>query len=413
MSGLAIFSFAATCLVALLGAVLRSRAFGVFRFILLSLYTCIALPILPRSGDIGGVALALHLTVYIDSLFLIRPRLRPTSFRILVSWPAQYFIAATLFAMPWAIASALGFKLPWLWLPYLIGVLGLYQSLTSRRDLVTLDLRDVKSLSELKRCRAPIEQWRDGFPKQWSKLNQHEFVFAQISDPHLGPMMSVSRLQVICERIVAAEPDVILLTGDYLTMESQARFEDLRDALQPLTMLKGRVYASLGNHDHEALTTVKRALSDLGIILLKDQKLELTLRGHAVDLLGFDFHFSNRASTLASALTKMKTRPDAFKLALLHDPGEFRHLPPNAVDLALSGHTHGGQVGLVSFGIPLSVISLFSKLPDHGFWGKAHSRLYVHRGTGQYGFPLRMGVPAEESLVRVLLPEPVELDEDS
>ncbi len=67
----------------------------------------------------------------------------------------------------------------------------------------------------------------------------------------------------------------------------------------------------------------------------------------------------------------------------------------------LSGHTHGGQVGLVSVGLQGTILRLFAKIPDHGFWGRGPDRLYVHRGTGHYGFPLRVGVPAEESLLRV------------
>ena len=67
----------------------------------------------------------------------------------------------------------------------------------------------------------------------------------------------------------------------------------------------------------------------------------------------------------------------------------------------LAGHTHGGQVGLVSLGLAFTMLRAFVKAPDHGFWARGTDRLYVHRGTGHYGFPLRLGVPAEESLLRV------------
>ena len=68
----------------------------------------------------------------------------------------------------------------------------------------------------------------------------------------------------------------------------------------------------------------------------------------------------------------------------------------------LSGHTHGGQVGLVSLGLSWTMISaLFAGVPDHGFWARGHERLYVHRATGHYGFPIRLGVPAEEGVIRV------------
>ena len=86
-----------------------------------------------------------------------------------------------------------------------------------------------------------------------------------------------------------------------------------------------------------------------------------------------------------------------------------RTLPPTngqtesdgAADLVLSGHTHGGQVGLLWLGIESTIVSALTSLPDHGFWGRGSNRLYVHRGTGHYGFPLRVGVPAEYSVLQV------------
>jgi hypothetical protein len=86
---------------------------------------------------------------------------------------------------------------------------------------------------------------------------------------------------------------------------------------------------------------------------------------------------------------------------MLHDPLGFRHLPENDVDLTLSGHTHGGQVGLVSLGLDWTVLSR-SRWPDHGLFALGANRLYVHRGTGFYGFPLRVGVPGEASVLEVV-----------
>jgi predicted MPP superfamily phosphohydrolase len=90
------------------------------------------------------------------------------------------------------------------------------------------------------------------------------------------------------------------------------------------------------------------------------------------------------------------------RIVMLHDPGAFKHLPEGEADLVLSGHTHGGQVGLLSLGLSWTFLRLFGiSLPDHGFWARGRDRMYVHRGTGHYGFPLRVGVPAEESILRI------------
>jgi len=65
------------------------------------------------------------------------------------------------------------------------------------------------------------------------------------------------------------------------------------------------------------------------------------------------------------------------------------------------GHTHGGQVGLLSLGLPWTFLRLFGdKIPDHGFWARGTDRMYIHRDRS-LRLPLRLGVPAEESLVRV------------
>ena len=88
---------------------------------------------------------------------------------------------------------------------------------------------------------------------------------------------------------------------------------------------------------------------------------------------------------------------------LLHDPLGFRHVPKGEADLTLSGHTHGGQVGLVSLGVDWTVLKR-SRWPDQGLFGHGPNRLYVHRGTGFYGFPLRIGVPGETSVLEVVLP---------
>ena len=69
--------------------------------------------------------------------------------------------------------------------------------------------------------------------------------------------------------------------------------------------------------------------------------------------------------------------------------------------MVLAGHTHGGQIGLWSLGAPWTLGRALFAMPDHGLWSRGTDRLYVHRGTGHYGFPLRVGVPAEESVLEL------------
>jgi predicted MPP superfamily phosphohydrolase len=215
--------------------------------------------------------------------------------------------------------------------------------------------------------------------------------------------MSVSRLRRISERAVEASPDLVLLTGDFLTMESQSDPDLLLSALEPLRALPGRVFACHGNHDHEAPSVVARALARNGIQLLVDDSHELeTEAGHHVQIVGMDFVWRDRKAHLERVCAEHPRRPGKTRIVLLHDPGAFRHLPAGEGDLVLAGHTHGGQVGLLSLGLSWTFLRLFGdKIPDHGFWARGTDRMYIHRGTGHYGFPLRLGVPAEESVLRV------------
>ncbi len=127
----------------------------------------------------------------------------------------------------------------------------------------------------------------------------------------------------------------------------------------------------------------------------------MTTAAGRVQIVGMDFHFRNRRERMSEVCERHPRVAGALRLVLLHDPGAFRHLPQGEADLVLSGHTHGGQVGFLSLGLPYTLLRVLMNAPDHGFWARATDRLYVHRGTGHYGFPLRLGVPAEESVLNV------------
>ena len=145
----------------------------------------------------------------------------------------------------------------------------------------------------------------------------------------------------------------------------------------------------------------RRALERAGVTLLVDDARELMTAAGPVQILGMDFVWRERKEHLARVCAEHPRVADHLRIVLLHDPGAFRHLPEGQADLTLSGHTHGGQVGLVSLGLDWTMMRVFVKAPDHGFWARGNDRLYVHRGTGHYGFPLRLGVPGEQSMLLV------------
>lgn len=379
-------------LVVLMVRLLRRGRYAMFVGVILGIHSLIAVALAPAFAPILPLYAALNVSVYVNFLALSRPRMRSLPYRLLVSWPSAFFVGGTLLALPWALVAAAGFRPLGVWIPYLLGAVGLFQSLTTKREEIDLALTEHAVTPGTRVAPYPWGERRVARPLR----------VVQISDPHLGPFMSVARLRRIAERAVAADPDLVLLTGDFLTMESQSDPDLLLHALAPLKALEGRTFACHGNHDHESPAVVARALAENGIELLVDDARTLVTAAGPVQILGADFTWRDRAAHLARVCADHPREPGALRIVLLHDPTAFKELPAGEGDLVLSGHTHGGQVGLLSLGLSWTFLRFFGdRIPDHGFWARGTDRMWIHRGTGHYGFPLRLGVPAEESMLRI------------
>jgi predicted MPP superfamily phosphohydrolase len=340
---------------------------------------------------------------------LVRARLRSTAFRWGVSIPGMAFIAAGALSGLWLLAllpvrgmllglgwsEALAALRPLDLLPLAVVALSIGTSLRAVREVVRVPLAQAGPSAV---TRLPVERYRRRAPVP---LATRPLRVVQISDPHLGPWQPVTKLQRRLASLLAHDPDLVLLTGDFLTMESAGTPGALGRAFDPLRAVEGRSFAILGNHDLESEDEVRAALIATGVQLLVDEEAVVETAAGPVQIIGAAWVWRQRREQLHALLGRIPRRPGHLRLLLLHDPSCFRHVPPGEVDLTLSGHTHGGQVGLVSFGLPWTVLS-GSRWPDHGLFGHGANRLYVHRGTGFYGFPLRVGVPGEASLLEVV-----------
>lgn len=340
---------------------------------------------------------------------LVRPRLRTRAFRWLVSVPGMAFIAAGTLSGLWLLAllpvrgalALLGYEgaldgMRWLDLvPFAIALVSILTSYRLADELVRVRLgKDGPSGI----ARMPVERFRRRAPEP---LETRPLRIVQISDPHLGPWQPVHRLQQRIRDLVEREPDLVLLTGDFLTMEGMGTPGALERALDPLRTIADRCFAIFGNHDHESPDEVRRALAANGIRLLVDEESLVETEAGPVQIVGADYVGRGRGDHIRALLARFPRREGMLRLFLLHDPLGFQHVPVGDVDLTLSGHTHGGQLGLVSFGLDWTVLSR-TRWPDHGLFGNGTNRLYVHRGTGFYGFPLRIGVPGELSILELV-----------
>ncbi len=398
---------------------MRGRVFAIFGFVALSMsligawvtevrlaswapplwhtLACLAL-------TAGAAASGLHY------LHLVRARMRDRSFRFLVSIPGQVFVAASFMAAFWqlglwpirALLGAAGLDaavhaMRWLDLaPYALAVISVFTSVRRVIEWVRIPVFGAPSAGFE---RLPVVRVRRRQPPAPA---QRPLRIVQISDPHLGPWMSVRRMQRTLERLLAYEPDLVLLTGDFLTMEGNATSGALARALEPLEAVHERCFAIFGNHDHEAADEVRSAFKARNIRLLVDEEVVTETPIGPVQIIGADYRRKDRREPLETLLARHPRHENVPRLLLLHDPSAFKHVPDGQADLTLSGHTHGGQIGLVSFGFDWTVLSR-TRWPDHGLFAQGTNRLYVHRGTGFYGFPLRVGVPSELSILELEL----------
>lgn len=221
------------------------------------------------------------------------------------------------------------------------------------------------------------------------------FRIAQVSDVHHSPL--VPRVDV--ERVVALAQgtgaDMIVLTGDYTT----ARVSYVAPCAEALGQLHAPcgVWAVLGNHDHYTdaeLTT--RALERAHIGVLNNAHTLVTRGGEQLQLVGVD-DWSWGKSDFARAFNGVDTRQPT--LLLSHQPIVLDRPEVAGVSLILSGHTHGGQLRLPFVGAPVRSADEFKYLRGH--YRRAATQLYVSRGTGTVGLPVRFGAAPEIAVLRL------------
>jgi predicted MPP superfamily phosphohydrolase len=396
----------------------RGRPYGIFVLVVLALSMPGALIVHSRLTSLLSpwTAAGLH-TAFVYSLAaaglhlaaLVSPRLRPPHFRLAVSIPAMVFVGAGALCGLWllmllpvrGLLLAAGWQegaaaLRWLdFLPLGVAVAAVLTSSRAVEETVRVPLgRDGPPAV----ARAPHRRYRRHAAPD---PGQRPLRIVQITDPHLGPWQPVAKLRRHIETLLRRDPDLVLLTGDFLTMESAGTPGALAAALAPLQRLPGRCFAIFGNHDHAYPDEVRSGLWAAGVTLLVDDEAIVETPIGPVQLLGADYVGRGRSRHLAALLARFPRREGAMRLLLLHDPLGFQFVPPGDVDLTISGHTHGGQVGLVSLGLRWTVLTP-TRWPDHGLFALGSNRLYVHRGTGFYGFPLRIGVPGEASVLEIL-----------
>ena len=214
----------------------------------------------------------------------------------------------------------------------------------------------------------------------------------QLSDLHAGGLVGARRLSRIARKVARLKPDLVVVTGDIVNA-SPHEAELAGQILGGLEASFG-VWACLGNHDHFVDGDgVARILEAHGVRVLRNRG-EVIRRGDgALWLAGVDDTWTH-ADDLTKALAD---KPVAMPTVLLaHDPNLWPQAVARNVEWTLSGHTHGGQIGLVKVHPSLSLARLITPFVA-GLYRQGGAALYVSRGTANT-LPLRLGAPTEVSL---------------
>jgi len=237
-----------------------------------------------------------------------------------------------------------------------------------------------------------IERRRIGLRRLPKELDGFRIV--HLSDLHLGPLTSAAQLRRAIETANSLEPDLIALTGDYISHE--------RQYAEPCAELVGRlraphgVFAVLGNHDH---WTDAPLITDLfraeGITVLINQGMRFEKDGASFWLAGVN---DTMVGLEDISLALAGSSSEEMKLLLAHNPIILRRAAREGIDLVLSGHTHGGQVALRT---DRNSSGRTRRRVLNGLGRHRETQIYVTRGLGTVILPIRYGCPPEISLLEL------------
>ncbi len=237
-----------------------------------------------------------------------------------------------------------------------------------------------------------------------------------ISDIHSGSFTDKAAVAKGIEIIMKSQPDLILFTGD-LVNNTADEMDDYMDVFNKLQAPLG-VFSTLGNHDYgdyvswpsaterdKNLERLKQIHGELGWRLLMNEHVVLEREGEKIALLGVENWSAKARFPKHGDLSKAHSGTEAypFKILMSHDPSHWDAQVRKSymdVDLTLSGHTHGMQFGVEIPGFRWSPVQYMYKQWG-GLYTDGDQKLYVNRGYGFIGYPGRVGILPEITLIEL------------
>ncbi|MEN3026750.1 MAG: metallophosphoesterase [Chlorobiota bacterium] len=236
-----------------------------------------------------------------------------------------------------------------------------------------------------------------------------------VSDIHSGPFMQRSQMERYRRELEELECDVVILPGDFI-INRTAEIYPFAEAFAGLSAPLG-VYAVTGNHDYFSgeVERICREIEQAGIRLLRNEAVVLERNGGRLTLAGLDDFYAR----LLPAYAEGTADPDGVlsrwesllqdlpqpRIVACHRPYYFEHLVLLGADAVLSGHTHGGQIVLAELGsLKFAPAAIVSPYLAGTYWSmhRPQAWMYVTRGIGTVGIPVRWNAPPEITHLRLV-----------
>ncbi len=223
------------------------------------------------------------------------------------------------------------------------------------------------------------------------------FRMVQLSDIHLSPFLSENDLERAVAIANELKPHLALSTGDLIT----THIDPLDVALRNVARIRSDL-GTLGCHgNHEIYAQAQDYATEqgqrLGMRFLRSESQEVKYKGRSLNFVGVDYQESGKPYLRG---IRSLIRPGMPNILLSHNPDVFPVAAGMGFDATISGHTHGGQINVEILHQNMSVARFYTPYV-YGLYQRGNSSIYVTRGIGTVGLPVRLGAPPEITCIRL------------